>query len=71
MQWQYHVEEFSMADRWSNKKSVEELERFNKRLNQMGSEGWEMISYETVALYGAFSQKLKGTTYLLFWKRQA
>ncbi|NOX23931.1 MAG: hypothetical protein GXP36_12720 [Actinobacteria bacterium] len=71
MQWQYHVEEFSMADRWSKKRAADELQRFNDRLNQMGSDGWEMISYETVSLYGAFSQNLKGTTYLLFWKRQA
>ena len=71
MRWEYHVEEFSMAERWSKKKSAAELQKFYAKLNSRGAEGWEMISYETVALYGAITEKLKGHVYLLFWKRQA
>lgn len=68
-QWQYYVEQFSITDRWSAKKQAQELERFNQRLNQMGAEGWEMISYESVPMAGAFSGQVKGYGYLLFFKR--
>ncbi len=67
--WEYTVEQYSMADRWSAKKQADELTQFQGRLNDMGAEGWEMISYESVPMYGAFSSKLKGHAYLLFFKR--
>ncbi len=69
--WQYQVEQFSMTDRWSAKRQAQELERFNQRLNQMGTQGWEMVSYESVPMAGAFSGSVKGYAYLLFFKRPA
>lgn len=69
MSWEYLVEEFSMADRWSNKAQAREIVSFGERLNQRGKEGWELVSYESIPLYGAFSSKLKGYAYLLFFKR--
>lgn len=39
-------------------------------LNKMGSEHWEMISYESVPLTGHFTGKIKGYAYLTFFKRQ-
>lgn len=69
--WEYSVEEFSMAEKWNPKRQAEELAKFGERLNTMGAQGWEMISYETVPLYGSFSSQLKGSIYLLFFKRPA
>lgn len=69
--WQYRVISFDMAEKWAPKRQAEEIERFQHRLNELGSEGWEMISYEGVQMYGSFSNKLKGTAYLLFLKRPA
>jgi hypothetical protein len=59
-----------MAEKWSPKKQQAEVERFQERLNQFGAEGWEMISYEGVQMYGSISNKLKGSAYLLFLKRR-
>jgi hypothetical protein len=38
-------------------------------INTMGVEGWEMISFDTVPLTGAFSNNIKGYVYLTFFKR--
>jgi hypothetical protein len=35
----------------------------------MGSEGWEMISYDAVPLTGSFTGKIKAYAYLTFLKR--
>ena len=48
------------AERWSDKRQQVEVANFQQRLNELGAEGWEMISYESVPMYGAFSNKLKG-----------
>lgn len=69
MAWQYLVEYMSIADRWTAKAQQAEIERFNTSLNQRGQEAWEMIAYESVPMYGTFSDKLKGYAYLIFWKR--
>jgi hypothetical protein len=39
------------------------------RINALGDDGWEMISYESVPMFGSFSNKLKGYAYLVFFKR--
>jgi hypothetical protein len=67
--WAYHVETMNISDRWSAKKQAEEVARFGARLNQMGAEGWEMISYESVPLTGNFTKDIKGYAYLTFFKR--
>jgi hypothetical protein len=67
--WHYHVEQMTIADKWSQKAQAAELANLNSRLNTLGSEGWEMVGYESVPLYGSFSNKLKGYAYLMFLKR--
>lgn len=67
--WEYRVLTMDFAERWSQKKQAEEVARFQVQLNELGGEGWEMISYESVPMYGNFSQKLKGHAYLMFLKR--
>ena len=67
--WKYGVEAFSMADRWSAKAQSAELDRLQAKLTEWGEEGWEMISYESIPMYGSFSIKLKGHAYLLFFKK--
>lgn len=67
--WEYWVEEVSLADRWSAKRQAAEIAAFRERLNQVGREGWELISFSVVPLYGAMSSTLKGTLYLAIYKR--
>ena len=67
--WEYRVLTMDFAERWSQKRQEEEVVKFQQRLNDLGAEGWEMISYESVPMYGAFTSKLKGHAYLLFVKR--
>ena len=67
---EYRVLTMDFAERWSDKRQQVEVANFQQRLNELGAEGWEMISYESVPMYGAFSNKLKGHAYLLFVKRQ-
>lgn len=68
--WEYLVKQMSFADRWSVKRQEAEIEAFNVTLNLMGADGWEVVSYESVPMYGAFSNKLKGYAYLTFFKRE-
>ena len=68
--WQYQVETINISDRWSAKRQREEVEKFRDYLNDMGSQGWEMISYESVPLTGNFTGNVKGYAYLTFFKRQ-
>ena len=67
--WEYKVESVSIAERWSAKRQAEEVANLQTLVNQIGAEGWEMISYESVPMFGSFSNKLKGYAYLLFFKR--
>lgn len=67
--WEYRVLTMDFAERWSQKRQAEEVAKFQQRLNDMGSDSWEMITYESVPMYGSFSSKLKGHAYLLFLKR--
>lgn len=68
--WEYQVLNFDFAERWSKKKQEQEIDNFQRRLNELGQQGWEMIAYEAVPMTGAFSGNLKGHAYLLFLKRQ-
>ncbi len=69
--WQYHVEQMTIADKWSSKAQAAEIAGLNARLNALGAQNWEMVGYESVPLYGSFSSKLKGYAYLVFLKRPA
>jgi D-mannonate dehydratase len=68
--WQYIVEVITASEKWGEKRQAKEIENFQHRLNEMGQEGWEMISYESVPLLGTFSKNLKGYAYLCFFKKQ-
>ena len=67
--WEYRVYAAEIVQRWSEKKQSEEVAAFSERLNAMGDEGWEMISFDTVPLTGRFSDNIKGYVYLTFFKR--
>jgi D-mannonate dehydratase len=67
--WEYKVESVNIADRWTAKGQAQEIANLQARINALGGEGWEMISYESVPMFGSFSSKLKGYAYLLFFKR--
>jgi hypothetical protein len=66
MSGQYHVETMNISEKWSAKKQQEEVNRFQARLNALGAENWEMISYESVPLTGTFTNNIKGYAYLTF-----
>jgi hypothetical protein len=67
--WEYSIERATVVERWSSKRQAEEVAAFQARLNQLGADSWEMISFETVPLTGAFSGNIKGYIYLAFFKR--
>ena len=67
--WEYMVESVSMNERWSNKMQDKEISNLEKMLDSYGNEGWEMLSYESIPMYGTFSKNLKGHAYLVFFKR--
>lgn len=69
--WEYEVIEMNMSERWRPKKQAEEVVKLRDRLNAMGRQGWEMVSYESIPLTGSFSDKIKGYAYLCFLKRPA
>lgn len=67
--WEYHVRSFSITEKWSAKMQAAEVLNFQNTLNELGAQGWEMVSYESVPLTGNFSGQQKGFAYLLFFKR--
>lgn len=67
--WEYWVDTLNMSDRWSAKRQAAEVEKFRVYLNEAGAQGWEMISYESVPMTGAFTGNVKGYAYLCFFKR--
>jgi hypothetical protein len=69
VRWEYRVFAAEIVERWSAKKQAQEVQAFQERLNGLGAEGWEMISFDTVPLTGSFSNNIKGYIYLTFFKR--
>jgi hypothetical protein len=68
--WSYHVEAMNIPERWWRKKrQAEELRRLNQRLNNLGSAGWELVSYEATPMTGTFTQNIKGYAYLALFKQ--
>ena len=65
--WEYWILQNTITDRWTSKKKKEELDNFNSALNNAGDKGWEMIGYEAVPMTSG--EKIKGYTYLAFFKR--
>jgi hypothetical protein len=70
MAWSYHIEHSQIIERWSAKKQAQEVAKFNDRLNELGSDGWEMVGFESVPLTGGFTGQVKGYAYLTFFKRK-
>lgn len=67
--WEYKVEVVTATEKWGEKRQAKEIMSFQNRLNEMGQEGWEMISYESVPLLGTYTKNKKGYAYLCFFKR--
>ena len=68
-QWQHKVEVMNISEKWSAKRQREEIVNFEARLNVIGSEGWELVSYEAVPMTGSFTNNIKGYAYLSLFKR--
>jgi len=68
--WEYLVEELTITDKWNSKKRDEEFEKFSNKLNALGSQGWELISYQAIPLVGSWSKDVKGYAYLGMLKRE-
>lgn len=69
VRWEYLTESISVTERWNPKKQAESLQSFNDRLNTLGSQGWEMISYQNIPLLGNITGNVKGQLYLEIFKR--
>ena len=68
--WEYLEEELTITDKWNSKKRDEEFEKFSQKLNSLGSQGWELISYQAIPLVGSWSKDVKGYAYLGMLKRE-
>ena len=69
--WQYHAETINLTSHWTETGSNAATARLLARINQLGSEGWEMISYTSTPVFGPVSQKTTGLTTVAFFKRRA
>lgn len=69
--WDYHVETIDLSSHWTTRRQEEALEAMRSRINLLGAEGWEMISYESIPMYGSISKNLDGHAYLAFFRRPA
>ena len=67
--WEYRIEDLTITDKWNSSKKAEEFAWFSRRLNTLGQEGWELISYEAIPLVGRWSREIKGYAYLGMLKR--
>ena len=67
--WEYKALEHILAEKWSAKGHAEQMKMLEGKMNRMGKDGWELISYESVPMFGTISQKLKGYIYMLMFKR--
>ena len=45
------------------------MTRFNQRLNNLGSAGWELVAYAATPMTGVFTQNVKGYAYLALFKQ--
>jgi len=68
--WEYRIEDLTITDKWNSKKRAEEFEKFSRILNELGMQGWELISYEAIPLVGSWSRDIKGYAYLGMLKRR-
>jgi hypothetical protein len=69
--WEYHVETIDLTAHWTKTMQAAAIQSMRDKINALGGEGWEMISYESIPMYGSFSNNLKGYAYVTFFKRPA
>jgi uncharacterized protein DUF4177 len=69
--WEYHVETIDLTSHWTKTMQAAAIQAMREKINALGAEGWEMISYESIPMYGSFSSNLKGYAYVTFFKRPA
>jgi len=69
--WEYHVETIDLTSHWTKAMQAAAIQTMRDKINALGKEGWEMISYESIPMYGSFSKNLKGYAYVTFFKRPA
>ena len=68
--WRYKVEIMNISEKWSAKKQAEEIQVFERSLNAIGAQGWELVNYDAVPMTGSFSGNVKGYAYLAMFKQQ-
>lgn len=68
--WEYLIQDLTITDKWNSQKRTEEFNKFSRILNQLGAQGWELISYEAIPLVGNWSKDIKGYAYLAILKRR-
>ena len=69
-QYEYHVETLALADKWSTKKQAQELAALTAKLNEKGSQGWELMGLHSFDLVGGITGSSKGNVTLTLWKRE-
>ena len=67
--WEYRIESIPLQEKWFGKQP-QEFQRFLGVFNDIGSEGWELVSYQAMPLFGSITGNQRGTIYLAVFKRQ-
>lgn len=68
--WEYRIESIPLQEKWFGRQP-QEFQRFLGVFNQIGSEGWELVSYQPMPLFGSITGNQKATLFLAIFKRPA
>jgi hypothetical protein len=52
--WQYRIESIPLQEQWFGRQP-QEFQRFLGVFNQIGSEGWELVSYQAMPVFGSIT----------------
>ncbi len=66
--WEYRIESIPLQEKWFGRQA-QEFQRFVGVFNQIGSEGWELVSYQAMPVFGSLSGQQKSTVFLAIFKR--
>ena len=66
--WEYRIEQIPLQEKWFGKQR-EEFDRFLGVFNRIGSEAWELVSYQAMPMHGAITGAQKGIIFLAVFKR--
>lgn len=69
--WEYHIETLDLTSHWTQSLQAAAIQNMQHRINALGANGWELVGYESIPMYGSFSKDLTGYAYLAFFKRPA